>query len=820
MKLAIIHHHFDSGGVTSVVLGQLYGISQLAPSLRPSQILLLHGGRAGAIGLDSLRAKFPELKIEQCGIDRLEYDERFEGEKQPQVQSNSDLARVIEDALKNADFTPDETILHVHNPTLGKSVALPGALKRLAANGWALLLQIHDFAEDLRPRNLARLFRASGAKDLAKLTGWLYPQGDAIHYATLSTKDACLLRERIVPSGRLHVVPNPIVRGSGPLPDQTTSRREINRLLELDPASEYVLYPVRGIQRKNIGEILFLSMLLGPGFTFSITLPPTTPIELASWNRWQRWGKDLHLPVIFGSGLHPEITLQQNRAAADRIVSTSVAEGFGLAFLESWLMERSVVGRDLPGVTDDFREAGVLLDSLYTNIRLPLSREDKLAALADNQRAHRLAWNALPDAVRPRHKTDSDNDADRLDFAELTPRWQYRILHKMSRDPGFANATRALNGALIGSFDMPVDNQLISDNCRQVASEYSPKKIAEGLVSIYQNLVQQPRAVEPVCRCETSVVQLLSAQSTYYPLRTEAPIEDEPFTRLSKPLEAMATNTVPSLPPLADIRAVVFDIYGTLVISGSGEVGTADRSPRSEALAQALESLEIEIDESPDAAVERLHRIIFEQQQVARTRGVEYPEVDIFRVWKQWLDETTPHWKVDNNGLSHTQKMLHIRLAEEFEARANPCHTMPNAAQVIRKLADRGTVLGIVSNAQAFTQTMYQAALQNDWYRMGFDRDLSFFSYRFGHGKPGTTMYKRLSAGLARRGISASEALFVGNDMLNDVAAAASCGLRTALFAGDGRSLRWREKDPRVATVQPDVVITELTQLLDVVQLA
>ena len=66
-----------------------------------------------------------------------------------------------------------------------------------------------------------------------------------------------------------------------------------------------------------------------------------------------------------------------------------------------------------------------------------------------------------------------------------------------------------------------------------------------------------------------------------------------------------------------------------------------------------------------------------------------------------------------------------------------------------------------------------------------------------------------------RQGISAEQVLYVGNDLLNDVMAAASVGFRTALFAGDQRSLRWRSGDARVEGIQPDVVITHLPQLLD-----
>ena len=51
--------------------------------------------------------------------------------------------------------------------------------------------------------------------------------------------------------------------------------------------------------------------------------------------------------------------------------------------------------------------------------------------------------------------------------------------------------------------------------------------------------------------------------------------------------------------------------------------------------------------------------------------------------------------------------------------------------------------------------------------------------------------------------------------MLNDIRTATELGLRTVLFAGDGRSLRWRREDPRVAGHVPDLVVTNLSQLAD-----
>ncbi len=47
-----------------------------------------------------------------------------------------------------------------------------------------------------------------------------------------------------------------------------------------------------------------------------------------------------------------------------------------------------------------------------------------------------------------------------------------------------------------------------------------------------------------------------------------------------QPLEPLETDVVAELQSLPAVRAVVFDIYGTLVISGSGDVGSADTTRR------------------------------------------------------------------------------------------------------------------------------------------------------------------------------------------------------------------------------------------------
>jgi putative hydrolase of the HAD superfamily len=138
---------------------------------------------------------------------------------------------------------------------------------------------------------------------------------------------------------------------------------------------------------------------------------------------------------------------------------------------------------------------------------------------------------------------------------------------------------------------------------------------------------------------------------------------------------------------------------------------------------------------------------------------------------------------------------------------------MPGAREVLTCLSRRGYPLGIVSNAQFFTPLTLKHFLPD----RPFDDGLVVYSYRHLRAKPDPFLFEELARGLTARGLEATEALYVGNDMLNDISAAAAAGLKTVLFAGDRRSLRLRRNRPDIASLRPDRTIDHLDQLLDIV---
>ncbi len=274
----------------------------------------------------------------------------------------------------------------------------------------------------------------------------------------------------------------------------------------------------------------------------------------------------------------------------------------------------------------------------------------------------------------------------------------------------------------------------------------------------------------------------------------------------SSPLDAQPTGLAPHLERLDGIKAVLFDVYGTLVISGSGDVGTHAAEDRGDAFRDALRTVDAHAAPDGAAGVAALQQAVALHHAAARQAGAEYPEVDIREVWADAL--TLLRAPVpDEETLG--------RLSLEYERRVNPTWSMPHAAEILRELKRRGLLLGIVSNAQWFTPHLFPAHLGDTLEGFGFDPNVQSWSWEHRRAKPGTFLYEHAAERLTPHGITPREALYVGNDLLNDCTPAGAVGFRTALFAGDARSLRLREGDERVADTRPTVTLTDLRQLLE-----
>jgi putative hydrolase of the HAD superfamily len=268
-------------------------------------------------------------------------------------------------------------------------------------------------------------------------------------------------------------------------------------------------------------------------------------------------------------------------------------------------------------------------------------------------------------------------------------------------------------------------------------------------------------------------------------------------------LAPIPTSLTPSGTLIPDLRCVLFDIYGTLFISGSGDISlTGQSSPQMETIRLLLNKYGI--SKTPRTLLDELHSAVEARHSELRNKGIDFPEVRIDRIWQQVLQAD------DHNTVR--------QFAVEFELISNPVYPMPNLNDLLSICRQRGLLMGIISNAQFYTPYLFKWFLDSDPQGLGFDSDLIFYSYKFEKAKPSAALFEMAAEKLMERKLPPATVLYLGNDMLNDIYPAKMAGFKTALFAGDKRSLRLRTADPRCRDLTPDLVVTDLEQLIPLIR--
>jgi putative hydrolase of the HAD superfamily len=267
-----------------------------------------------------------------------------------------------------------------------------------------------------------------------------------------------------------------------------------------------------------------------------------------------------------------------------------------------------------------------------------------------------------------------------------------------------------------------------------------------------------------------------------------------------EPLSPLPTSLNPKGNLKEKIKCILFDIYGTLFISGSGDIGIARQQSQP---AQKLKDLlnRYHIKRNPQIIVNDFFSTIDMEHKRLKNEGVDFPEVEIDRIWMQVLDFEKQETVQD--------------FAVEYELIVNHVFPMPNLQKMLSTCKKSKVLMGIISNAQFFTPYLFSWFLNSNPEALGFEPDLIFYSYISGHAKPSPFMFEAASQKLKDLGIFANSVLYIGNDMLNDILPAKTVGFKTALFAGDARSLRLRENYPKCRNISADLVITDLIQILD-----
>ena len=273
------------------------------------------------------------------------------------------------------------------------------------------------------------------------------------------------------------------------------------------------------------------------------------------------------------------------------------------------------------------------------------------------------------------------------------------------------------------------------------------------------------------------------------------------------------------------VRAVLWTVYGTLVAVPQGEL--LDVHPQDFVTDAALDKLIKEfkmwnsMSRKPGAPAVHLKESYtkgLSNLRMAGSGGEKHPEVQFERVWEDIVKKLRDYnYDVLQYGAlpDFAKKMAYF-----YQASIQGAGAYPGAAKTLNAVSG-GCVQGLLADGQCFTFGQLQRCLKQQ--DPGFDANaafpinLRFISAERKAKKPSDTLFKAAAQVCAAQGIKPNEVLHVGSSLARDIAPAKKAGFRTALFAGDKNSLAATPDQLKDPAFRPDVMLTDLPQLLDVI---
>jgi FMN phosphatase YigB (HAD superfamily) len=294
------------------------------------------------------------------------------------------------------------------------------------------------------------------------------------------------------------------------------------------------------------------------------------------------------------------------------------------------------------------------------------------------------------------------------------------------------------------------------------------------------------------------------------------------------PPEIKRAKARPFLQRLPHVRAVTWSIYGTLLAIPGGELyfEHPNQFVMDVALDKTIQEFKMwgSMVRKPGQPTDYLRRVyadLLNEQRTFPGGGEKYPEIQAERLWEAFIKKLLQKDYVFDAGFYGSLNEFSRKVAYFFHASLQGTACYPGAASVLGTMHQKGMVQGLLSDAQSFTVVQLERGLTRQDPNLRLDDlvslDLRVLSYEQRIRKPSDRLFRQMAGVLAQRGIKPEEVLHVGSRITGDVVPAHRAGMKAGLFAGDKDSLEATKEQLREPTSRPDVMITELEQLTDVV---
>lgn len=283
----------------------------------------------------------------------------------------------------------------------------------------------------------------------------------------------------------------------------------------------------------------------------------------------------------------------------------------------------------------------------------------------------------------------------------------------------------------------------------------------------------------------------------------------------------------PAIKPLPNIKAVLWNVYGTLLAIPFGDL--LFEHPTKLIMEVALDKAIAEfkmwgsMSRKPGQPSEYMQHLYAQEllQQRAISGGERFPEVLSERIWENLLKKLFQKDYTFDAGFYGSLNEYSRKVAYFFHASLQGTGPQPGAATAVTLVADTGLKQGLLADGQCFTMVQLARGLKTQDPSLNLDSllpaDSRILSCELRARKPSETIFRKAVTAMAAKGVRPEEILHVGSKLARDIAPARRFGMRTALYAGDKASLDATPELLKDSAHRPDALITELTQVMDLI---
>jgi FMN phosphatase YigB (HAD superfamily) len=205
---------------------------------------------------------------------------------------------------------------------------------------------------------------------------------------------------------------------------------------------------------------------------------------------------------------------------------------------------------------------------------------------------------------------------------------------------------------------------------------------------------------------------------------------------------------------------------------------------------------------------------------MAPSPGEKHPELHAEKIWEAILKKLfQKEYKFDASFFGSLNEYAK-KVAYFFHASLQGAAAYDGAARALEHVQSCGIRQGLIADAQCFTLVQLQRGLAAQSSVRAddlFDRALRALSHEIGGKKPSERLFRHVLHAAAQHGIAPAQIVHMGSRIAQDIAPARRLGMRTVLFAGDKESLQASAEQLKDPASRPDVLVTELGQLTQVI---